>query len=111
MKHFIARDPALVAVVVPALPVNPVDQLAKVDLSHLKLDQRLQLMTLLERYCRIFDPDPGFTKVVQHKIALVAYAKASRQTPYRLSPNITRWVNSQLPSLVDYDVIAVLVDP
>jgi len=96
LKRFHARDPVLIAIVATRLSVDPVDQLAKVDLSHLKRDQRLQLMTLLERYRWIFDSDPGFTTVVQHKIAIVPNAKPCRQTPYCLSPDKTRWINSQL---------------
>lgn len=61
MKRYHVRDPAIVVVVATRLSVNPEGQLDKVNLSHLPRDQRLHLMTLLERYRTIFDPDPGFT--------------------------------------------------
>jgi len=68
-------------------------------------------MTLLQQYRTIFDPDPGFTTVVQHKISLIPNAKPCRQTPYRLSPDKTRWVNSQIQSLLKDGINEVSLSP
>src|SRR6218665_2998506 len=100
MKRFHVRNTALVALVATPVAVDPDVQLDKVDVKHLQRDQRLQLMTLLHQFQTIFDPDPGFTTMVQHKISLIPNAKPCRQTPYRLSPDKTLWVNSQIQSLL-----------
>ena len=68
-------------------------------------------MTLLQQYRTIFDPDPGFTTVVQHKISLIPNAKPRRQTPYRLSPDKTRWVNFQIQSLLKDGIIEESLNP
>jgi len=78
MKRFHVRNTALVALVATPVAVDPDVQLDKVDVKHLQRDQRLQLMTLLQQYRTIFDPDPGFTTVVQHKISLIPNAKPCR---------------------------------
>ena len=111
MKRFHVRNTALVALVATRLAVDPDDQLDKVDVKHLHHDQRLQLMTLLHQYRTIFDPDPGFTTMVQHKISLIPNAKPCRQTPYRLSPDKTRWVNSQIQFLLKDGIIEESLSP
>lgn len=63
IKRFHARDIAHVALVAMKVSMIPEDKLAKVDLTHLKNDQRVQLKTLLDRFRTIFDPDHGFTTV------------------------------------------------
>lgn len=102
-KRFYERDAAHVALVVTddlSVSMGPEDQPAKVNLSHLNLDQHLQLMMLLERYRPIFDPNPGFKTVVQHTMTLRPSAKLCRQGPYRLPTDKTRWVNTQIVGLV-----------
>ena len=101
MKRFHVHNTALVALVAIPVSVDPDDQLDKVDVKHLQRDQRLQLISLLQKYQPIFDPDPGFTTVVQHKISLIPNAKPCRQTSYCLSPDKTggaktRWFGSAL---------------
>src|SRR6218665_320322 len=86
-------------------------QLNKVDVKQLQRDQRLHPMALLHQYRPIFDPDPGFTTVVQHKISLIQNAKPCPQTPYRLSPDKTRWVNSQIQSLLIDGIIEESLSP
>src|SRR6218665_95279 len=68
-------------------------------------------MTLLQQYWTIFDPDTGFNTVVHHKISLIPNAKPCHQTPYRLSPDKTRCFNSQIQSVLKYDIIEESLSP
>lgn len=59
----------------------------------------------------IFDPDPGFTTVVQHNVTSMPNAIPCRQTPYRLSPDKTRRVNAHIQSLLKYGIIEESLSP
>ena len=56
----------------------------KYDLKHLNDNQRLQMLTLLQKHEKIFNDKPGRSKIGIHEIKLKPNYTAKRKAPYRI---------------------------
>ena len=84
-------------------PVDPTDfevELGKVDLSHLPVDEKRDMMDLLIKYKDVFSMKPGHCKVACHQINLVDGFQPKAHYPYRIPEKLREEVDRQILQLL-----------
>ena len=77
------------------------DEVEKLEVSHLETDQVVQLKKLLHQYKDIFRTTPGLCNVVEHEINLVEGFKPIPKKQYRIPDKLKADIEEQVDKLLE----------
>ena len=83
----------------------PSERIDEAKLLHLKPEQRIELLKLLDKYADCFSDVPGFCPLVEHTIPLLDSFVPKRLAPYKIPINLRPEVEQQLKDLLDQGLI------
>ena len=95
-------------VVTDALQASDINNQAEPDdaFRHVTVEQRADLDRLLREFGGVFSDKPGRTTWIMHHIELEPGSKPVRCTPYRLSPEKSKFLKEELDRLLTLGIIA-----
>ena len=85
-----------------SLPSNRIDYQR---LAHLTLNERAELLSLLDNFSDCFSDSPGFCSLVEHTIPLSGNFAPKRLPPYRIPLKLRSQVEQQLEELLKLGII------
>jgi len=74
-------------------------------LTHLTLEERAELLSLLDNFVDCFSDSPGFCSLVEHTIPLTSNFVPKRLPPYRIPLKLRSQVEQQLEELLKLRII------
>jgi hypothetical protein len=83
----------------------PSQKIEAEKLSHLSLDQQVELLGVLDRFPEVFSEKPGLLSVVEHEIRVDPSFQPQRLHAYRVPEALKEEVGRQIKEMLDLGII------